>query len=285
MADELLSIIIPVKDEAATLAELIASVEEAEIPGMEKEIVIVDDGSRDETPDLLRSYEGRQGFVLLRHTQNQGKGAAIRTAIPHTSGSIVLIQDADEEYDPAELAALVDPIREGQARVVFGSRFRGSISGMAVPNRVANRMLSWAGSVIGPNRITDEATCYKAFDRDVLTALPLRCRRFEFCPEVTGLLQAAQEPIVEVPIRYHGRSMAKGKKVRPNDGFVAVWWLLWSRYGRRAEKRAAPVPPRRVRARPRQVGQRSPTRETADGGRRTGPSVRGTPLDRPRHLG
>ena len=250
MADELLSIIIPVKDEAATLADLIASVEEAEVPGMEKEIVIVDDGSRDETPEVLRSYEGRQGFVLLRHTENQGKGAAIRTAIPHTSGSIVLVQDADREYDPADLAALVEPIREGQARVVFGSRFQGSIAGMAFANRMGNRVLSWAGSLIGPNRITDEATCYKVFDRDVLTALPLRCRRFEFCPEVTGLLQATREPIVEVPIHYRGRSKAKGKKVRPKDGFVAVWWLLWSRYGRRAEKRTAPVGSRRVPSEP-----------------------------------
>ena len=242
MADELLSIIIPVKDEAVTLADLIASVEEAEVPGMEKEIVVVDDGSRDETPELLRRYEGRQGFVLLRHAENQGKGAAIRTAIPHTSGSIVLIQDADREYDPADLAALVQPIREGRARVVFGSRFRGSIAGMAFANRVGNRVLSLAGSMIGPSHITDEATCYKVFDREVLTALPLRCRRFEFCPEVTGLLQAAKEPIVEVPIHYHGRSKAKGKKVRPKDGFVAVWWLAWSRFGRWAEKRSAPVP-------------------------------------------
>ena len=245
MADELLSIIIPVKDEAATLADLIASVEEAEVPGMEKEIVIVDDGSRDETPELLRRYEGRRGFVLLRHAENQGKGAAIRTAIPHTSGSIVLIQDADQEYDPADLAAVVEPIREGRARVVFGSRFQGSVSGMAFVNRMANRVLSWAGSAVGPNRITDEATCYKVFDRDLLTSLPLRCRRFEFCPEITGLLQAAEEAIVEVPIHYHGRSKAKGKKVRPRDGFVAVWWLLWSRYGRRAEKRSAPAVPRR----------------------------------------
>jgi dolichol-phosphate mannosyltransferase len=241
VADDLLSIIIPVKDEAATLADLIASVEEAEVPGMEKEIVIVDDGSRDETPVLLRSYEGRRGFVLLRHAENQGKGTAIRTAIPHTSGSIVAIQDADQEYDPGDLADLVEPVREGRARVVFGSRFQGSIAGMAFANRMGNRVLSWAGSVIGPNRITDEATCYKVFDREVLTALPLRCRRFEFCPEVTGLLQATGEPIVEVPIRYRGRSKARGKKVRPKDGFIAVWWLLWSRYGRRADKRGAPV--------------------------------------------
>lgn len=246
MADDLLSIIIPVKDEAATLADLIASVEEAEVPGMEKEIVIVDDGSRDETPELLRGYEGRRGFVLLRHAENQGKGAAIRTAIPHASGSVVLIQDADREYDPTDLAALVEPIREGRARVVFGSRFRGSIAGMAFANRVGNRVLSLAASLIGPNRITDEATCYKVFDRDLLTSLPLRCRRFEFCPEVTGLLQATREPIVEVPIRYHGRSKAKGKKVRPKDAFVAMWWLLWSRYGRRAEKRTSPVAPRRA---------------------------------------
>ena len=239
MADDVLSIIVPIKDEARTLADLIASVEEAEVPGMEKEIVIVDDGSADETPMLLDAYRGRRGFVVLRHLENRGKGAAIRTALPHVTGSIVLIQDADQEYDPADHAALVEPIRAGRSRAVYGSRFLGTVQGMAWPNRMANKILSWSATLLGRSRVTDEATCYKVFDTDLLRSLPLRCQRFEFCPEVTGFLQYMGEPIAEVPIRYHGRKRGAGKKVRAKDGFVALFWLIWSRFGRGAEKRSA----------------------------------------------
>jgi glycosyltransferase involved in cell wall biosynthesis len=239
VADEVLSVIVPIKDEEATLRELIALVQEAEVPGMEKEILVVDDGSTDETPRLLEAYGTRQGVVVLRHETNLGKGAAIRTALPHVSGSIVLIQDADNEYDPADHACLVEPIRAGRARAVYGSRFRGSVQGMAWPNLVANKILTWTANALGPSRITDEATCYKAFEVGLLRSLPLRCHRFEFCPEVTGLLQAMGEPIAEVPIRYHGRNRGAGKKVRAKDGFVAFFWLLWSRFLRRKEKRAA----------------------------------------------
>ena len=239
MADEILSIIVPVKDEARTLTELLESVQEAEVPGMEKQIIIVDDGSSDDTPALLEGYRDRHGFVVLRHDVNQGKGAAIRTAIPHVRGSIVLIQDADHEYDPADHAALVEPIRSGRSRVVYGSRFLGTIQGMAWKNRIANHVLSVLATILGRSRLTDEATCYKVFESALLAGLPLRCKGFEFCPEVTGLLQAVGEPIVEVPIRYRGRDSADGKKVRAKDGFTAVYWLFWSRFGRRAEKRAA----------------------------------------------
>jgi glycosyltransferase involved in cell wall biosynthesis len=239
VADERLSIIVPIKDEAATLADLITAVEEAEVPGMEKEIVIVDDGSTDGTRALLDSYRSRRGFVVLHHDRNRGKGAAIRTALDHVTGSIVLIQDADREYDPNDHAALVEPIRQGKARVVYGSRFLGSIANMAWPNRLFNRSMSLVTSIVGGARITDEATCYKVFDTDLIRSLPLRCQRFEFCPEVTGLLLSMGEPIVEVPITYHGRDKGAGKKVRAKDGVIAFAWLMWSRFGRRSEKRAA----------------------------------------------
>jgi glycosyltransferase involved in cell wall biosynthesis len=239
VADEVLSVIIPIKDEAGTLVELIAAVEEAEVPGMEKEIVIVDDGSRDETARLLDAYRARKGFLVITHSENQGKGAAIRSAIPHITGSVAIIQDADHEYDPSDYAALVEPVRQGRARAVYGSRFLGHLEGMAVRNLVGNKLLSLLASVLGLRRITDEATCYKVFDSRLLQSLPLRCHRFEFCPEVTGLLLSMGEPIVEVPIRYRGRGRAAGKKVRAKDGFVAVAWIIWSRFGRRAEKRAA----------------------------------------------
>lgn len=239
MADNVLSVIIPIKDEAATIDQLILLVEEAEVPGMQKEVILVDDGSSDGTPEILDRYRDREGFVILHHPVNRGKGAAIRTALEHVTGAVVIIQDADHEYDPSDYAQLVAPICDGSTRVVYGSRFQGSIQGMRWPNMVANRFLSWLATGIGPSRITDEATCFKVFDADLVRSLPLRCERFEFCPEVTGLLQARREPIVEVPIRYVGRDRDAGKKVRAKDGVVAVVWLLRSRFGRRAEKRSA----------------------------------------------
>lgn len=239
MADQLLSVIVPVKDEVATVADLITSIEETDVPAMEKEIIVVDDGSSDGTPDVLRRYEDRQGFTVVRHEHNRGKGMAVRTAIEHMNGSIAIIQDADHEYDPADYPALVEPILSGATRVVYGSRFLGSPQDMALPNLLANKVLAWMGDVIGPSKITDEATCFKVFDAELLRSLPLRSERFEFCPEVTGLLQGMREPILEVPIRYRARARDAGKKVRAKDGFTAVWWLFWSRYGRRAEQKVA----------------------------------------------
>jgi len=131
----------------------------------------------------------------------------------------------------------VEPIQRGETRVVYGSRFQGSIVGMQLANRAANKILSLMASALGPSHITDEATCFKVFDATLLKAMPLRCRRFEFCPEVTGLLQGMGEAIVEVPIQYTGRGRDAGKKVRAKDGVIAVAWLLHSRFGRRNERR------------------------------------------------
>lgn len=235
---EVLSVIVPVRDEAPTIVELLRRVDEASTPGMQKQIIVVDDGSRDETPRLLAAQGAGPGYVLVRHVRGRGKGAAIRTALGHVAGSIVVIQDADLEYDPAEYVSLVEPIRRGQARVVYGSRFLGSIEGMSWSHRLANRFLSLLAHRLGESRISDEATCFKAFDASLLRSLPLRCRGFEFCAEVTGLLQAVGEPIIEVPVHYHARARASGKKVRVRDGFIAVAWLLWTRCGRRSDRRA-----------------------------------------------
>lgn len=244
MADDVLSVIIPIKDEAATIEQLVFLVEEVEVPAMSKEVILVDDGSSDGTFEILQKYEGREGYVVVRHPQNLGKGAAIRTGLQHATGSIVLIQDADHEYDPSDYPVLVEPIHNGRTRVVYGSRFQGSIVGMRLPNLVANRFLSFVASGLGPSHITDEATCFKVFDARLLKAMPLRCRRFEFCPEVTGLLQAMGEPIVEVPITYTGRDRDAGKKVRAKDGVIAVAWLLHTRFGRRADRRQLALLPR-----------------------------------------
>jgi dolichol-phosphate mannosyltransferase len=245
---DVLSIIVPVRNEAATVRDLLRRVEAAAVPGMLQQIIVVDDGSEDETPRLLEALTADPTYVVLRHARGRGKGAAIRTALPHVAGSIVLIQDADLEYDPADHARLVEPIRRGEARVVYGSRFLGTIAGMRWMHRIANRALSLLADRLGRSRITDEATCYKAFSASLLRSLPLRCTGFEFCAEVTGLLQAVGEPIVEVPITYRSRGRASGKKVRARDGFVAVAWMLWARYGRRGDRRTLGGVRRRVTA-------------------------------------
>jgi glycosyltransferase involved in cell wall biosynthesis len=162
---------------------------------------------------------------------NEGKGAAIRTGLELATGDIVVIQDADLEYDPAQLPEVVAPIVRGEADVVYGSRFRGSITGMRLANRVANRLLTWAANLLYGAGITDEATCYKAFRADLIRALPLRCRRFEFCPEVTARVRRRGVRIYEVPIRYAGRTAAGGKKIRWTDGLSALWTLVRYRFG------------------------------------------------------
>jgi len=236
MADQVLSVIVPVKDEAATVADVLLAIEEADVPGMEKQIIVVDDGSTDGTSQILDGYQDRTGYTIVHHPTNYGKGRAIRTAVEHMTGSIAVVQDADREYDPSAYASLVEPILAGRTRVVYGSRFLGTAQGMALPNLIANKVVTWIADHVGPAHITDQATCFKVFDTDVLRAIPLRSTGFEFCHEVTGFLQAIGEPILEVPIRYTGRSKQEGKKVRPKDGVLAVSWLLWSRFGRRGDR-------------------------------------------------
>jgi glycosyltransferase involved in cell wall biosynthesis len=199
------------------------------------EVVVVDDGSTDGTRDILRTeVEGRYANVrVLYHPENRGKGAAIITAIGAATGDFVVVQDADLEYDPRELALLVRPMLEGTADVVYGSRFRGKRrpDGMKLANLLANRMLTVATNVLFPGaRITDEATCYKMFRRDVLRGLPLRAQRFDFCPEVTAKVLKRGHRIHEVPIRYQARSVVQGKKIRWTDGVSALWALIKYRF-------------------------------------------------------
>jgi dolichol-phosphate mannosyltransferase len=219
------SIVIPVYNEAPYIAAVLDAVRAAILPpGVEREIVCVNDGSSDGTRAILDSY-GR-GVVVHHSPENEGKGTAIRLALARATGDVVVIQDADLEYDPADYAALVAPILDGRATVVYGSRFRGTCEGMRWPNRVVNRVLAGLVRVLYRQPITDEATCYKAFRADVLHAIPLRCERFEFCPEVTAKLSRRGHRIVEVPIRYRARTSNEGKKIRWTDAAVAIWTLL-----------------------------------------------------------
>jgi dolichol-phosphate mannosyltransferase len=228
-----LSIVIPVFNEAEYIEQVLERVMALDAP---KEVIVVDDGSTDGTLDKLTELATRWPSPALRVLSlgaNHGKGRAIRHGIEHASGRVIAIQDADFEYDPAELPMLAAPILAGEERVVYGSRFRGEIRNMAPMNRLANRILSLAATVLYLHRVTDEATCYKLFAADVLKGIPLECERFEFCPEVTAKVLRRRIRIREIPIHYVGRTTLEGKKIRWFDGVVALWTLVRYRFSRR----------------------------------------------------
>jgi glycosyltransferase involved in cell wall biosynthesis len=221
-----LSVIMPVYNERATVEATLRRVRAVDL---DKEVIAVDDGSTDGSGEILDRMR-QEGVIVIHQPQNMGKGMAIRAALPQVSGEIVIIQDADGEYEPQEYPSLIQPIVEGRTAVVYGSRFRGSIVGMRWPNVLINRILAWMANVLFGARITDEATCYKVFRADVLKSLPLRCTGFEFCPEITARLLKRGYRIVEVPITYRARSVEEGKKINWRDGVRAIWTLLKYRF-------------------------------------------------------
>lgn len=225
-----LSIIVPVYNEQRTLEQLLQRVER--VP-LDKEILVVDDGSTDSTPEILRRFGSRPGFTLLRHERNFGKGRAIRTALDLAAGAFVVIQDADLEYDPQELVSVIQPLQEGRARVVYGSRRLGkeSTRHSGVIYLLGGLFVTYLARWLYRLEITDEATCYKMFDRELLRSLHLSCERFEFCPEVTAKLAKRRVPITEVAISYSPRRKAEGKKIGWLDALEAVWTLLRIRAG------------------------------------------------------
>ena len=220
-----LSVIIPVYNERTTILETIARVRASPV---EKEIIVVDDASTDGTPDLVAPLAGPD-LKLLRQPHNQGKGAAIRRALPEVTGDIVLIQDADLEYDPADYPALIAPIGAGEAEVVYGTR-APEFQGMRWRHRVFNWAAARLANLLYRAQITDEATCYKVFRTELLRSLPLRSQRFDFCPEVTARIRKRGLRIHEVPIHYQARSVGAGKKIRWWDGVIALWTLLKYRF-------------------------------------------------------
>lgn len=228
-----LSVIMPVYNEAGTIAEIVRRVLAVPLP---KELIIVDDGSTDGTREFLKQLSPDVATVLF-HERNQGKGAAIRTALEHASGEIVIIQDADLEYDPNDYPALVRPIVEGTAQVVFGSRvLRRDNPYSHLRFYLGGRLLSLIANLLYDIHITDEPTCYKVFRREVIKGLNLQCRRFEFCPEVTAKVARRGIPIHEVPIRYSPRMLDQGKKISWKDGLYAIWILIKYRLAREGER-------------------------------------------------
>ena len=225
------SIIIPIYNEAQYVERILDRVQSAPIPaGVNREIIVVDDGSTDGTATLLETIEGHRTIKVHRSVLNFGKGTAIRVGLHYATGDYILIQDADLEYDPNEYEKLLAPLLDGRADVVYGSRFLGTLTGMRWRNYAANKMLSFLSNALFGAHITDEATGYKVFRKNVLTSMALRCKRFEFCPEVTAKLRKAGFRIYEVPISYEGRSVKDGKKIKLRDGWEAIWTLIKYRF-------------------------------------------------------
>ncbi len=239
----LLSVVVPVYNEAATVAEVLKRCLDATVP-IERELLVVDDGSTDATAEILDdlaskfasepslaaargSSEARSVPLRIFHQRpNQGKGAALRRGFAEAKGDLILVQDADLEYDPRDWERLLRPILEGKAKVVYGSRFTGERKNMLPSHWIGNRLLTLTANVLYRSTLSDMETCYKVFDAQLLSSLSLKANRFEFEPEVTAKVLRSGEFIYEVPVSYAGRTQEEGKKISWKDGFAALWTLL-----------------------------------------------------------
>ena len=219
-----LSVVIPVYNERGTVAELVRRVQAVPI---DKEILLVDDGSTDGTPTVLAKLAEQPGVRLIRHERNQGKGAALRTGFAAATGDVVIVQDADLEYDPAEYPRLLQPIIDGRADVVYGSRFSGNVARIHLFwHRVANGVLTFASNVFTNLNLSDIESCYKVFRREVVQGMKLRENRFGIEPELTAKIARGRWRVYEMPISYSGRDYSEGKKIGWRDAVRALYCIV-----------------------------------------------------------
>jgi glycosyltransferase involved in cell wall biosynthesis len=223
-----LSVVIPVYNEVENIEEILERVQSTNLAA---EIIVVDDGSQDGTRALLQNLQGKKAVCVILHQQNQGKGSAVVTGLEAAKGDVLLIQDADLEYDPRDYSVLLQPIEEGKADVVYGSRFLGA------PHRVtmfwhmiANKMLTFMTNILYNTILTDMETGYKVFRREVIAGMKIRAKRFDFEPEFTAKILKRNYRIFEVPISFNPRDYSQGKKIGLKDAFQAVWTLLKYRF-------------------------------------------------------
>jgi len=223
-----ISVIIPTYNEQATIREIINRVQKT---GLVDEILVIDDGSTDGTREILAELEEHGEIRTVLHEKNQGKGAALTTGFRQASGDVFIIQDADLEYDPRDYLALLRPIEEGIAEVVFGSRFLGAARRPTLFwHMVANKLLTLLTNILYDNILTDMETGYKVFYKDVVKDLTIHARRFDFEPEFTAKVLKRKYRIFEVPITFNPRDYSEGKKIKIQDAFVAVWTLFKYRF-------------------------------------------------------
>ncbi len=225
-----LSVIVPVYNERATVAEIIRRMRAVSIP-LALDIIVVDDGSTDGTDKILATLQDST-VRLISHERNRGKGAAIRTGLEQARGDLLLVQDADLEYDPDDWNRLLEPALRGRAEVVYGSRFTGERKNMLPLHWIGNRFISLVTNVLYSSTLSDVETCYKLMSRDVLAGMKIEASRFEFEPEITAKILRRGYRIYEVPISYAGREFSEGKKITWRDGFTALWTLVRYRFSR-----------------------------------------------------
>ncbi|MCM8785901.1 MAG: glycosyltransferase family 2 protein [Candidatus Omnitrophica bacterium] len=221
-----LSVIIPVYNEKLTILKVIEKVKNVPIL---KEIIIVDDGSTDGTTEILKNIKDERIKVIFKE-KNQGKGSAIREGLKIAKGDIIVIQDADLEYNPNDWLKMIELMEKQNVEVVYGSRLLGKNKKSSFLFYLGGRALSLIANILYNARITDEPTCYKMFKKDVINSIDLKCKGFEFCPEVTAKIKKKGYKIYEVPISYNPRSIKEGKKIRLKDFFIAVWTLIKYRF-------------------------------------------------------
>jgi len=222
------TVLLPAYNEINTIKEILRRVQ---VEGIAEEILVVDDGSTDGTRKILQDLDGKDQIKVIMHEFNQGKGSAIRTGIEHAQGDVIIIQDADLEYDPRDYGALLQPIQEGLAEVVYGSRFLGGPRRPAMFwHMVANKLLTLMTNILYNTILTDMETGYKVFRRHVVSEMNLRSKRFEFEPEFTAKILKRNVRIFEVPITFNPRDYEEGKKIGLKDAFQAVWALLKYRF-------------------------------------------------------